>query len=559
MVRPPDGDTRTSRHATRAPVPASALYYLPSNGFGDGATFEDQPSAPTRYCMCLKCGQELWADSATTSVVDCFACRAPLASPSGGGGKLPLPQATSAADLEDVFLGTLRKSRSLRRSSDPSLRKVGQKIVSQTPASKSGLGQDPPTPSQVEPPASLHSVSRGGVPEQQGPGGHRLEASGADGFGLGPRRQTRSEDVADADGTASGRPRRRAAGMPMQSPSTSSLLRIGQPLLKPSPPMPTGNHVLDGVLGKLSKPKLMGALDRVVKEAALKEFDLDGDGILSDEEMAIGLRKLGVSLLPAEFDAFVRALDVDQKGMVLVDELLWIVSLYRSHFQLDQRSDRTTAEPRAEDPDLGPPRPPRAEDEADAGGASGAPPRRSPRQASKPPGRQAQGRDLHAPAASPSRREPEARRELPGEAHGRGGRPRPAALGAPRQARSKDAPGVEGAAGGTPSGDSAAGRLVPSPNGLSLPRIAQRASQPSPPTPTGNATLDLVLGKLGKPKLLAAFDRMVKESWPPGRRRCRRRSESSTSTATASSARTRWPSGSESWGSQCFRRSSMRS
>jgi len=137
-----------------------------------------------------------------------------------------------------------------------------------------------------------------------------------------------------------------AAGRPTQSQSTPNLPDIGQPLLpKPTSLAPTGSQMLDSVLGKLNKPKLLNALDRLVKEVcsnkktlkvAFREFDLNGDGILSKEEMAIQLRKMGVSLLPSELDAVMRALDVDQNGLVELDEVIEIVTAYRAHFRLDE-------------------------------------------------------------------------------------------------------------------------------------------------------------------------------------------------------------------------------
>jgi Ca2+-binding EF-hand superfamily protein len=105
--------------------------------------------------------------------------------------------------------------------------------------------------------------------------------------------------------------------------------------------------MLDGVLGKLNTPKLLRAFDRVAatdKRAlrkTIQDFDLDGDGIISKNEMALGFRRLGVSLDPSELDAFFMALDVDGKGILEVNGVMWIMTCYRFHFKLDPTADQT--------------------------------------------------------------------------------------------------------------------------------------------------------------------------------------------------------------------------
>lgn len=340
---------------------ATGLHYLSNAAFGDGPTTESQ-SPPTKYCMCMNCGQELWADAITTTVSDCFACRAQQAAPSNA--------------TEDIFLGSLRKSRA------------------HTLPGVLPLGQDSVMPSQIQQRASLKPSSQNsgvGAPELF----DQMRRFRTESFNPGPLRQSRSKGKADSDG-ASDRTSSRSsaqfskllarqmqnydpqaatvnssrhkleerrkrlneihcsrggAGSQMRSQSTPCLPGISQLVPKPSSPIPTGNHMLDSVLGKLNKPKLLGALDRMVKEVhtnrmvktlkvTLNEFDLNGDGILSKEEMAIGLRKLGVTLLPSELDAIMRAFDVDQKGSVEVDGLIDIITKYQTHFMFDQASGK---------------------------------------------------------------------------------------------------------------------------------------------------------------------------------------------------------------------------
>jgi hypothetical protein len=99
--------------------------------------------------------------------------------------------------------------------------------------------------------------------------------------------------------------------------------------------------------------KLLGALHRMVKDVAenkkefkraVKEFDLDGDGIISKHEMAFGFQQLGVTLDVFELDAVMRAFDVDQNGTVELDEFIDVMTLYRSRLQLDQTADTENVE-----------------------------------------------------------------------------------------------------------------------------------------------------------------------------------------------------------------------
>lgn len=77
---------------------------------------------------------------------------------------------------------------------------------------------------------------------------------------------------------------------------------------------------------------------------AVRELDLDGDGIISKHEMAIGLQKLGVTLDMFELDAVMTAFDIDQSGTVELDEFIDAMTLYRSRLQLDQTSDTEKVE-----------------------------------------------------------------------------------------------------------------------------------------------------------------------------------------------------------------------
>jgi Ca2+-binding EF-hand superfamily protein len=353
---------------------ASGLHHLSNAAFGDGPTAGSHHSPPTKYCMCMNCGQELWADSITTTVSGCFACGAQQAGPYQVAGKDQPPQNSNAS--EDIFLGNLRKSRAHMQQSLPGILPPGQ---------------DSMMPSQIQQRASLRPSS-----QNSGIGASELlldqmRRFRTESFNPGPLRQSRSKDKVDSDG-ASDRTSSRSsaqvskllarqvqnydpqtatvnsskhkleerrkrlneihcskggAGRQMRSQSTPCLPGISELVPQPSSPIPTGSHMLDSVLGKLNKPKLLGALDRMVKEVhtnrktlkvALNEFDLNGDGILSKEETAIGLRKLGVTLLPSELDAIMRAFDVDQKGSVEVDGLIDIMTIYQAHFKFDQAS-----------------------------------------------------------------------------------------------------------------------------------------------------------------------------------------------------------------------------
>lgn len=261
--------------------------------------------SPAAYGMCLNCGQELWADSLTATVLDCFACRPPPQQ--GGGGSRP-PQASGS---DHVFLRQLRTSRAHARHSAS----LGDSSAAadRTACRASMLARQAQS---YDPQAAVANSRK-----------HKVE-----------ERRKKLNEIHFSRGIVDGTAR---------SQSTPCLLEVKHPVPKPSPPTPTGNHMLDSVLGKLNKPKLQEALDCMVRElqtnrkslsVALSELDINGDGILSRAEMAVGLRRMGVTLVPSELDAVMRAFDFDQRGTVQVDGLAEILTTYQSHFMSGQSS-----------------------------------------------------------------------------------------------------------------------------------------------------------------------------------------------------------------------------
>jgi hypothetical protein len=92
------------------------------------------------------------------------------------------------------------------------------------------------------------------------------------------------------------------------------------------------------VLNKLyKKAKVREALDKLVKELNAKgnvydlfqKFDVNGDKTLSREEMQVGLRSIGCSLLPIELDAVLRAFDSDGNGTVEYPEFYGILKYHQ--------------------------------------------------------------------------------------------------------------------------------------------------------------------------------------------------------------------------------------
>lgn len=259
------------------------------------------------------------------------------AAPSVGFGE------DAPVENRQLALDNLRKSREFRRSSEPSLRRSSEPRLSSGPRLGTAGSKEAPRP------AGSKEAPRLGSPQKR---------------------------PSEARGSKEGTVRAR------QSQSTPSLPRIGQPAPlerqtsgQPAPlerqtssPTAPRNHVLDSVLGRLDKPKLQEALDRMSKDIdkvlrersqelgagkkalrrAVKELDINGDGLLSKTQMATGLRKMGVSLLPSEMDAIMRAFDIEQNGTVELNVVIEVTALYLSQLKLDQTADTGKFEAQAQ-------------------------------------------------------------------------------------------------------------------------------------------------------------------------------------------------------------------
>mmetsp|Transcript_50826 Transcript_50826/g.108855 ORF Transcript_50826/g.108855 Transcript_50826/m.108855 type:complete len:266 (+) Transcript_50826:263-1060(+) len=102
------------------------------------------------------------------------------------------------------------------------------------------------------------------------------------------------------------------------------------------------------VLSKMyKKPKTREALDKMVKELNAKgnvyelfqRFDANNDKTLSREEMQVGLRSIGCSLLPVELDAVIRAFDSDGNGTVDYPEFYSILKFHQANMPYQEPID----------------------------------------------------------------------------------------------------------------------------------------------------------------------------------------------------------------------------
>jgi len=93
------------------------------------------------------------------------------------------------------------------------------------------------------------------------------------------------------------------------------------------------------VLSKLyKKAKVRLALDKLVAQVLAKgniyevfeKFDQNGDKTLSKDEMRVGLRSIGCSLLPIELDAVIRAFDADGNDSIDYVEFYSILRYHQS-------------------------------------------------------------------------------------------------------------------------------------------------------------------------------------------------------------------------------------
>lgn len=94
---------------------------------------------------------------------------------------------------------------------------------------------------------------------------------------------------------------------------------------------------LQMMLEQIQKPKLRQALDKLAVQmhearhstlTVFKEIDLNGDHMLSREEIGTGLRKLKVSLLPTELDAVMAMFDEDMNGGIDYREFSALLARY---------------------------------------------------------------------------------------------------------------------------------------------------------------------------------------------------------------------------------------
>jgi len=94
---------------------------------------------------------------------------------------------------------------------------------------------------------------------------------------------------------------------------------------------------LEAIMESIQRPKLRQALDKLAIQmhdarhsalTAFKEMDLNGDHILSRDEINTGLRKLKVSLLPSELDGIVKLFDDDDNGGIDYREFSSLLARY---------------------------------------------------------------------------------------------------------------------------------------------------------------------------------------------------------------------------------------
>jgi Ca2+-binding EF-hand superfamily protein len=94
---------------------------------------------------------------------------------------------------------------------------------------------------------------------------------------------------------------------------------------------------LEAIMESIQRPKLRQALDKLATQmhdsrhsalTVFKEMDLNGDHILSRDEIGTGLRKLKVSLLPSELDGVIKLFDEDENGGVDYREFSALLARY---------------------------------------------------------------------------------------------------------------------------------------------------------------------------------------------------------------------------------------
>lgn len=131
-----------------------------------------------------------------------------------------------------------------------------------------------------------------------------------------------------------------AGGMQMVGGAGNELL-----IRTPLPPMVKTEAIkgkedidwLESIMEFIQRPKLRQALDKLATQmhdarhsalTVFKEMDLNGDHLLSRDEINTGLRKLKVSLLPSELDGIIKLFDEDDNGGVDYREFSALLARY---------------------------------------------------------------------------------------------------------------------------------------------------------------------------------------------------------------------------------------